>query len=201
MNREQSGREQTGKSKWAVFVDRDGTIIDETGYLSDPGKVRVLRNVPSALRRLNQIRVPVIVVSNQSGVARGMFTVRDVEKVNQRIRDLLATEGAFVDAIYFCAHHPDYDIRCDCRKPQPGLLIAASENFGISLAESFMVGDKLIDVQAGKTAGASTVLVRTGDGQKELQNCGAEILEVTDRICEDLSEAVEWILERKNIRG
>jgi D-glycero-D-manno-heptose 1,7-bisphosphate phosphatase len=188
-----------GRSRWAVFVDRDGTVIEETGYLSDPDKVKVLHNASQALGRLNRMGVPVIVISNQSGVARGMFTVEDVERVNQRMRDLLATEGAFVDAIYFCTHHPDYDIECDCRKPRPGLLIAASNELGISLSQSFMVGDKLIDIQAGKAAGTSSVFVRTGDGEKELRKASAGIAVVADRICEDLSEAVEWILERKNI--
>jgi D-glycero-D-manno-heptose 1,7-bisphosphate phosphatase len=159
-----------------------------------------LSNASLALRRLNQIGVPVIVISNQSGVARGMFTVKDVERVNQRMRDLLTTDGAFVDVIYYCTHHPDYDIKCDCRKPQPGLLVKASRELGISLRQSFMVGDKLIDVQAGKAAGTSTVFVRTGDGGKELQRASVEILTVADKICEDLSEAVEWILERKNLR-
>lgn len=108
---------------WGVFVDRDGTIIDETGYLSDPDGARLLPNAAGALRRLNEMGVPVMVVSNQSGIARGMYTAEDVEKVNRRIEDLLKVEGAFVDAIYYCPHHPDHDIECDCRKPQPGLLV------------------------------------------------------------------------------
>ena len=198
-NSEKSSRGETGRSKWAVFVDRDGTVIEEAGYLSDPDKVKVLQNAPRALRRLNRMGVPVIVISNQSGVARGMFTVEDVERVNQRMRDLLAIEGASVDALYYCTHHPDYDIKCDCRKPRPGLLIAASKELGISLPQSFMVGDKLIDIQAGKAAGTSSVFVRTGDGEKELQKARVEIAAAADRICEDLSEAVEWILERKNV--
>jgi D-glycero-D-manno-heptose 1,7-bisphosphate phosphatase len=199
LKRGRSEREQGESSKWAVFVDRDGTVTEETGYLSDPDKVRVLQNVSEALRRLNGIEVPVVVISNQSGVARGMFTVEDVEKVNQRMRDLLAAEGAFVDAIYYCTHHPDYDIECDCRKPRPGLLIKASRELGISLPQSFMVGDKLIDIQAGKAAGSSTVFVRTGDGEKELQKTRGEILAIADRICADLPEAVDWILGQKNI--
>ena len=199
MNARKSIRTQPEKPRWAVFVDRDGTIIDETGYLSDPEKVRILPRASSALRRLNLSGIPVIIISNQSGVARGMFGIQDVERVNQRIRDLLAAERASIDEIYFCTHHPDYDVECNCRKPRPGLLVAASKDFGISLPDSFMVGDKLIDIQAGKAAGASTVLVRTGDGDRELQSAKDAILKVADRVCADLSEAVEWILERKNI--
>lgn len=199
MNAGKSIGTKHNKLRWAVFVDRDGTIIDETGYLSDPDKVRVLPRASSALKRLNQIGIPVIVISNQSGVARGMFGIQDVERVNQRIRDLLAADLASVDAIYFCTHHPDYDVECNCRKPRPGLLVAASRDLGISLPDSFMVGDKLIDIQAGKAAGTSTVLVRTGDGEKELQSARDAILKAADRICADLSEAVEWILERKDI--
>ncbi|MCX5800694.1 MAG: HAD family hydrolase [Candidatus Eisenbacteria bacterium] len=195
-----SSKEQSIESRWAVFVDRDGTIIDETGYLSDPDGVRILPHASSGLRKLNRIGIPVIVVSNQSGIARRMFTAEDVERVNQRMRDLLAADGARVDAIYFCPHHPDYDVECDCRKPRPGLLVAASKERGISLKESFMVGDKLIDMQAGRAAETSTVFVRTGDGQKELQAAGAEISAVADAVCEDLSEAVEWILEQRNLR-
>jgi len=189
----------TGQRVWAVFVDRDGTLIDETGYLSDPGRVRILPRIAPALRKLNQLGIPVVVISNQSGVARGMFTVKDVERVNQRICDLLADENARIDSIYFCTHHPDFDIRCNCRKPGPGLLIAASKDLGIDLPESFMVGDKLIDIQAGRAAGTSTVFVRTGDGEKELVSSSKEVANYADGICADLYEAVDWILDKKRL--
>jgi len=188
------------KHDWGVFVDRDGTIIDETGYLSDPDKARLLPNAARALRMLNELGVPVIVVSNQSGIARGMYTAEDVEKVNRRIRDLLQAEGALVDQVYYCPHHPDYGATCDCRKPAPGLLIRGAREFGILLDKSFMVGDKLIDIQAGKAAGTRVIFLRTGDGEKELEHAREEILEVADEICEDLLEAVRWILVQKNVK-
>lgn len=198
LKEEGAGRERVSGPGWAVFVDRDGTIIEETGYLSDPKQVTILPGTAAALRRLNALGIPVIVISNQSGVARGMFTVEDVERVNQRIRDLLALEHASLDAFYFCTHHPDFDIACDCRKPRPGLLIAASREFRVSLPDSFMVGDKLIDLQAGKAAGTTTIFVRTGEGERELKTARDIVMASAGKICADLSEAVEWIFEKKN---
>lgn len=199
MSAEKSRKVRARKRDWGVFVDRDGTIIDETGYLSDPDRARLLPNAAQALRMLNDLGVPVIVISNQSGIARGMYAARDVEKVNSRIRDLLQAEGAFLDQMYYCPHHPDYDVECDCRKPQPGLLIKGAREFGILLDKSFMIGDKLIDIQAGKAAGTQAIFLRTGDGEKELERAREEIVVTADRICEDLLEAVQWILGCMNI--
>lgn len=185
------------RAKWAVFLDRDGTIIEEIGYISDPSKVKLLGDAASSISTLNQKGVPVVVVSNQAGLARGLFTVEDIEKVNRRLRELLAAKGASLDAMHYCGHHPDYDMKCDCRKPEPGLLLKAARELGIDLSESFMIGDKLTDVQAGRAAGTSTVFLRTGFGSRELEGNRDEILRSSDRICENLVEAIQWILEQR----
>jgi len=190
-------RKQLSREKWAVFLDRDGTIIEETGYISDPEKVTLLVNVASSIARLNRKRVPVVVISNQAGVARGLFSVEDIETVNQKLRELLAVHGASLDAIYYCVHHPDYDVECDCRKPKPGLLLKAAEEHDIDLARSFMIGDKLTDIQAGRAAGTYTIFVRTGFGSEELEKNSDEILRLTHKVCENSTEAIEWILEQR----
>ncbi|UCF78141.1 MAG: HAD family hydrolase [Candidatus Eiseniibacteriota bacterium] len=185
------------RADWAIFLDRDGTIIEETGYISDPAKVKLLGNVASSIAHLNRLGVPVVVVSNQAGVARGLFTVEDIEAVNERLRQLLAAQDASLDAVYYCVHHPDYDVECDCRKPRPGLLLRAAEELDIDLSRSFMVGDKLTDLQAGKAAGTSTVFVRTGFGSGELEKDGDEVLGFADKVCENSTQAIEWILKQR----
>ena len=185
------------KAGWAVFVDRDGTVIQEIGYQSDPDGVRLIPGAAGAVLRLNKLGIPVVVISNQAGVARGLFTAGDLDRVHDRFVDLLSAEGAFVDAAYYCPHHPEFDVDCDCRKPKPGLLLRASEELGIELGRSFMVGDRLIDVQAGKAAGASAVFLRTGYGLREMQEHQAEIMRIADRVCDDLAQAVDWILDER----
>jgi histidinol-phosphate phosphatase family protein len=189
--------EKPKRTSWAVFVDRDGTVIEELGYLSDPDKVQLVPNAARSISKLNKMGIPVVVISNQAGVARGLFTAGDLDRVHERVMKLLAAEDALVDAAYYCPHHPDYDVQCTCRKPKPGLLLKASEELGIELKQSFMVGDRLIDMQAGKAAGASTVFLRTGYGQRELQENQTEVLKIADRVCDDLAEAVDWILDER----
>jgi D-glycero-D-manno-heptose 1,7-bisphosphate phosphatase len=185
------------KTDWAVFVDRDGTIIEEIGYQSDPDGVRLIPGAAGSISKLNKLGVPVVVISNQAGVARGLFTTDDLDRVHDRFVDLLAAQGAFVDAAYYCPHHPEFDVECDCRKPRPGLLLKASEDLGIELGRSFMVGDRLIDVQAGKAAGVSPVFLLTGYGQRELEEHRAEVISTADRVCDDLAQAVDWILDER----
>jgi D-glycero-D-manno-heptose 1,7-bisphosphate phosphatase len=182
------------RAKWAVFLDRDGTIIEEIGYISDPAKVKIFSEAAASIARLNEKGIPVFVISNQAGVARGLFTIEDVERVNRRLLELLAEQGASLDGIYYCPHHPDFDADCDCRKPNPGLLLKAADDYCIDLSRSFMIGDKLTDVQAGKAAGTSTVFLRTGFGDKELEENHDEVRKSADKICDDLTQAIEWIL-------
>ena len=191
------GMRRQKRTDWAVFVDRDGTVVDEIGYQSDPDRIRVIPGAAGAISKLNKLGIPVVVISNQAGVARGLFTPGDLDRVHDRFVELLSAEGAFVDAAYYCPHHPEFDVDCDCRKPKPGLLLKASEELGIELGRSFMVGDRLIDVQAGRAAGTSTVFLRTGYGLRELQEHQADIMRTADRVCDDLAQAVDWILDER----
>jgi D-glycero-D-manno-heptose 1,7-bisphosphate phosphatase len=150
--------------KPAVFLDRDGTLIEEVGHLGDPDGVVVLPGVPQTLRRLADAGFALVVISNQGGVARGFFTEDDVRAVCDRTAGLLASEGATIDAWYHCPHHPDFGEPCECRKPAPGMLLRAAREHELDLGSSWMVGDHLVDVQAGAAAGARPIKVLTGHG-------------------------------------
>ncbi len=173
----------------AVFLDRDGTINEDTGYLSDPKEVRLLPGSAEAVKRLNRASIKVVVVSNQSGVGRGYFTDSDLSAVNKRLKELLKKEGAAVDGLYYCPHHPDDN--CGCRKPNTGLTSKAALEHGIDLARSYVVGDKVSDIELAKNAGAKGILVLTGDGVKEK----GRLIRPADFVAKDLSEAVRWIME------
>ena len=159
------------ESRPALFLDRDGVLIEEVEYLSDPGQVRLIRGAAAAVRRANEAGWLVVVVSNQSGVARGFFPESVLPEVGRVIEDRLLVEaGASVDRFYYCPHHPTagrggYRIDCDCRKPKPGMLLKAAAELGIDLARSWMVGDRATDLQAGAAAGCRTILVQTGYGR------------------------------------
>jgi D,D-heptose 1,7-bisphosphate phosphatase len=143
----------------AIFLDRDDTLIVDRGYLSDPADVTLLPGVIGAIRRFRDAGFLCILVTNQSGIGRGYFTSADMDRVNRRMQDLMGEEGAQLDAIYFCPHAPGDG--CACRKPAPGMLIAAAAEWRIDLAGSFMIGDKLADVEAAKAAGVAGILLRT----------------------------------------
>lgn len=146
----------------AVFLDRDGTLIEEVGYLGDPGGVVVLPGVPDALRRLRDAGYALVVVSNQAGVARGYFTEDDVLAVNGRLAELLEVEGVQLDAWHYCVHHPDHGDPCACRKPEPGMLRDAARDLDLDLSRSWIVGDHPSDVEAGRRVGARGILVLSG---------------------------------------
>lgn len=154
----------------ACFFDRDGVIIEEADYISDPALVRLCPGAAEAIRAMHDAGRLVIVVSNQSGIARGFFTEADLRRVEARVNELLAEAGEKIDAAYYCFHHkkgivPEYAIDCDCRKPKPGLFLRAAKDLDIDLASSFMIGDKESDLEAGLNAGCCGVaLVRTGHG-------------------------------------
>ncbi len=160
-------RPQTG----IVFLDRDGTINVEQHHLSSVEGMELLPGAAEGIRMLNQLGWPIVVVSNQTVVARGDCSLETLRAINQRMIELLAAEGAFVDGIYYCPHMPDDG--CPCRKPKTRLLDNAANVFGADPASSFMVGDKCSDIQAGLDTGAITFLVRTGHGRntEENKNC------------------------------
>lgn len=143
--------------KRALFLDRDGTLIKDTGYLRDPNDVELLPGVVEVLREARARGYELIVISNQSGIARGLITEAELEAVEKRFEELLAKEGVTLDLVLFCKHGPDEG--CPCRKPKPGLLHDAARLRGIDLASSIMVGDKESDVEAGRAAGCRTVLI------------------------------------------
>jgi D-glycero-D-manno-heptose 1,7-bisphosphate phosphatase len=182
----------------AVFLDRDGTMIEEVGYLDRPDRVQLYPWTIDAIRALNRAGVRVIMVTNQSGVARGFFSEAVVEAVHAHIAELLAVGGAHLDAYYYCPHHPDgarreYARVCDCRKPGRALVDRAVDEFGIDPAHSFAVGDRWFDVGLARTVGARGVLVRTGYGARD-EHRPPEGL-TADVVVDNLAGAASWILQ------
>lgn len=180
----------------AVFLDRDGTINEEVGYLSDPEQVSLLPGAADAIARLRAAGFKIVVVTNQSGIARGLFTVKELKHVNLALERLLEENGARVDAFYFCPHHPRHGekVDCECRKPKPGMAIKAAKELGIDLSRSYFVGDKISDIELGFNAGGKTVLVLTGYGMEEKELLDARGLR-PDIILDALPEAADWIIE------
>ena len=168
----------------AAFLDRDGTLIFDPGYLADPDGVRVLPGVVAALRRLRAAGFLLVIVSNQSGIARGLYTTGDLSRVNQRMTDLFAAEGIRFDAVKYCEHGPEQG--CGCRKPAPGMLRAAAAELGVGMADSVMVGDKVADVLAGLAAGCTRNFL--------LAPCPPANLPPNIEVCPDLAAATERIL-------
>jgi D-glycero-D-manno-heptose 1,7-bisphosphate phosphatase len=157
----------SGAGRGAVYLDRDGTIIEDVGYLRQLDQVRLLPGTAAAIRRLNEAGLPVIVVTNQSGIARGIFTADDYQASERRVDELLEREGARIDAYYFCPHLPELTGPCDCRKPGVLLYRQAAERFGVDLEASWWVGDRIRDVLPAESFGARGILVGTGAGDAE----------------------------------
>ncbi len=157
----------------AVFLDRDGTLNEDPGYLGDPGKVKLFTGVGEALSILkNKLGFKLIVISNQSGVARGLISKEMVESVNERINELLSQFKVSIDAFYYCPAHPDFNTEEEsrCRKPSPGMVLQAANDLQIDLSKSYFVGDTVSDIECGLSAGLTTVLVKTGYGEESLSN-------------------------------
>lgn len=179
----------------AVFLDRDGVINQEVHYLSKGADLKLISGSANAIARLNEAGIPVIVVTNQSGVARGYLSEDQLYDIHQEMIAMLARENASLQGIYYCPFHRDgdgnYRRESTCRKPEPGMLLAAADEFAISLTDSVMVGDRINDILAGQAAGARTIIVRTGHGAKE-----AALPDATkaDLVVDDLSAAVDHIL-------
>jgi D-glycero-D-manno-heptose 1,7-bisphosphate phosphatase len=178
----------------AVFLDRDGTIAEEVGYLNHVSRFRMFPFVPAAIRRLNEAGLPVIVVTNQSGVGRGYFPESLVAAVHELMLQQLAAAGAHLTAVYFCPHTSVDD--CSCRKPKPGMLEQAAREHAIDISRSFLVGDRFGDIVAADRAGAHSILVRTGYGFGELTWHAADWPLQPEYIADDLAQAVDWILRQ-----
>ncbi len=176
----------------AVFLDRDGTIAEEVGYLNHVSRFRILPHVADAIRRLNEAQMPVIVITNQSGVGRGYFPVALVHTVHELMAQQLEAAGARLDAVYYCPHTSADG--CDCRKPKTGMLDRAAREHAIDLHQSFVVGDRHGDVEVARRAGATSILVRTGYGEGEYLWNASKWQYQPDFVAADLADAVHWIL-------
>ena len=171
-----------------MFLDRDGTVIEDRNYLGDPDGVELLPGAAAAIARLNRAGMPVVLVTNQSGIGRGYFSEDDYSAVHQRLVALLAESGAEITAAYHCPHSPDTVPPCDCRKPRDGLFRRASEDLGLDLASAVYIGDRVRDVEAGTRAGGRGIIIRGPGSDSERIPAGAEV-------ASDLAEAVDRILE------
>ena len=173
----------------AVFLDRDGTLIVEREYLADPAGVELLPGATAALRRLRAAGFAIVLISNQSGIARGLFGVPDFEAVQARLASVLRTQGLELDAVYYCPHHPEHGPPCECRKPATGLFRKAAAELVLDLPSSAFVGDRLSDVEPALTLGGRALLVRTGYGAALAATAPAWV-----EVVNDLEEAADRIL-------
>ncbi|MFA4901514.1 MAG: HAD family hydrolase [Desulfobaccales bacterium] len=177
----------------AVFLDRDGTINEEMGYINHVSRFRLLPQVGPAIRRLNEAGFKVVIVTNQSGAARGYFPASLVAEVHEHLKTLLAAAGAQLDGIYACLHSPGEN--CACRKPHPTLIQQAARELDLDLTRSYAVGDRYNDIQTAANAGVQGILVLTGYGQGEYGYLRAAQKVQPVHVAPDLGEAVEWILQ------
>lgn len=189
-------------SRPAVFIDRDGTLTEEVGYVNHPRRIRLLPRSAEAIRRLNSAGVPAVLVTNQAGVARGYFSAEILRLVTDEMIRQLKDAGARLDGVYVCVHHPTegvppYRLDCDCRKPKPGMLTRAARELRLDLAASTMVGDKASDLESGRAVGARGVLVLTGYGQGDWEYRRDSFRVPPDHVAADLLAAVDWVLARR----
>ena len=183
----------------AVFIDRDGTLTEEVGYVNHPKRLRLLPRSAEAIRRLNAAAVRAVVVTNQAGIARGYFSPEVLEAVNRELLSQLGDAGARLDGVYVCPHHPSvgappYRAECDCRKPKPGLLLRAAADLALDWSASVMVGDKASDLEVAPRVGARSVLVLTGYGLGEWEYRRSTFPVAPDHVAADLLDAVAWAL-------
>ena len=185
----------------AVFLDRDGTINEEVGYVNHIERFHLLPRVGQAIRLLNQHGWKAVVITNQSGVARGYFPESLVHQVHQKMQYLLKGEGAYLDGIYYCPHHPDIGIppyrqNCRCRKPATGLIEEAVKALDLDCSRSYVVGDRGMDIEFARQVGSKAILVLTGYGKGEWEYFRDHWKVKPDYVAQDLLEAVQWILQQ-----
>jgi D-glycero-D-manno-heptose 1,7-bisphosphate phosphatase len=183
-------------AKPALFLDRDGVVLEMVDYLNRVDQVALVPGVAAAIAGINRAGIPVAIVTNQSGVARGFLTETDLRDIHAHLEALLAREGARVDGIYYCPHHPDigdgpYRRQCDCRKPAPGMLKQAARDLGLDLARSVLIGDHATDIEAAQRAGiAHSILVLTGHGKASAERLADHALRPA-AICPDVVSAID----------
>ena len=183
----------------AVFLDRDGTINEDVGYISDPAEFELIPGAVAAMNRLRAAGFRLPLVTNQAGVGRGLMSEGQLNRVLVAFQDLLRREGTSVDGVYYCPHDPKegigaYKTACDCRKPGHGMLTRAARDLGIDLTRSYMIGDHWTDAEAGLRAGCRVVLLRTGHGPQEIEKLNQAQSSRLDYIADDLSAAADWVL-------
>ena len=184
----------------AVFLDRDGTVCEELGYINHIDRFRLFPWAAQAIRRLNQASMPVVLITNQAGVAMGYFPETLVQQIHDRLEHELALENARLDGLYYCPHHPfgtvpEYRRDCDCRKPAPGMLQRAARDLGLDLTSSYLIGDRYRDAETAFGIGARSVLVLSGYGKGEYLYHSPTWPRMPDHITDDLGTAVDWVLE------
>jgi D-glycero-D-manno-heptose 1,7-bisphosphate phosphatase len=184
-----------------IFIDRDGTISEEVGYINHLSRFHVYPWAAEAIRNLNLKGLKAIVVTNQAGVARGYFEESLIHEVHEKLRDEMKRFGAYLDAIYYCPHHPSagkppYRLDCDCRKPKPGMLLRAADEFKIDIKHSYMIGDRYSDIELAHNAGTHSILVLSGYGLGEYEYHRKEWKVQPDWVAKNLLEASEIILKQ-----
>jgi len=187
----------------AVFLDRDGTINEEVGYLDSLDKLKIIPAAYEAIRLINKSCMKAIVVTNQAGVARGFFSEEFVRQTHEILQAALQQEKASIDKFYYCPHHPTegtgiYLQNCTCRKPLPGMLLQAADDLDIELGSSYMIGDTCRDMETAKKAGVKGILVKTGYGREELLEFGSDVTAADNKpdfVAEDILDAVKWIMK------
>jgi D-glycero-D-manno-heptose 1,7-bisphosphate phosphatase len=177
----------------AIFLDRDGTLNEDSGYFHEAEKLIVFPEVPEALFSLKNAGFLLIVVTNQGAIAQGLYPQSDVEAVHQALQEYLGPYNVQIDDFFFCPHREDEG--CECRKPRPGMLYAARDKYAIDLKASFLIGDKLSDLDAGRAAGCTTCLVLTGHGQEFYAKIQALKLNVADIVARNMRQAAREILK------
>jgi D-glycero-D-manno-heptose 1,7-bisphosphate phosphatase len=185
-------RENSNSPDKAIFMDRDGTVSEEIGYMYHAGLYKPFPWTGQAVRRINESGFKAILITNQAGVERGYFPESTVHEVHAVLDAELERWSARLDGIYFCPHRPE--TQCDCRKPKPGMILRASREMNIELSESYMIGDRYVDVEAAHGAGVKSVLLRSGDGLKEIEKFGKTAANQPHFIADTLLLAVEAIL-------
>jgi len=188
---------KSSMKKFAVFCDRDGVINKEVNYLHKLEDLKILPKVSEAIKLLNQHKIPIIVITNQPAVAKGLINEKGIKGIHQEIQQFLAPQGAKIDYFLFCPHHPNanlrkYRVECDCRKPKVGLFKKAAQDYDINLKNSYIIGDTYRDIEAGKNLGCKTIAVESGHSDFRDSK--------PDFLVKDLFEAVKLILKREGLR-
>jgi len=190
-------------SRPAAFIDRDGTLTEEVGYVNHPKRLQLLPRSAEAIRHLNAAGIAAVVVTNQAGVARGYFSEDVLQATNAALVKQLKRAGASLDGVYVCPHHPTegqppFRAQCECRKPKPGLMLRAATELGLDLAASTVIGDRPSDLATAQAVGAKGVLVLTGYGLGEWEYRRETFTVMPDHVAADLFDAVEWILAQRS---